>query len=102
MRGKGGQTYEELLAAVLILDYRSAWVYLRPVDDELPHFVDVGSGDRFGEGKFSSKHRWDTDLVWLDIDVRRDDRSSGVVHSFTLKIDITETIRSPPHMLWQR
>lgn len=61
--------------------------------------MDVGSGDRFGEGKFSSEHRWDTDLVRLDIDVWRDDGSSSVVHSFTLKIDIIETVRSYSHIL---
>lgn len=94
-RGERGKTYEELLAAVFVLYYRSSWVDLGPVDDELSHLVDVSSGDRFGEGQFSSEHRWDTDLVWLDIDVRRDDGSSGVVYSFTLQVDIIEAIRSP-------
>lgn len=36
----------------------------------LAHFVEIGGGDRFGEGQFASKDRRDSNFVWLDINIR--------------------------------
>lgn len=57
---------------------------MRSIYDELSHFMEVGGGDRLGEGQFSRENRRNTDLVWFNIDVWRDDRARGVINTFSL------------------
>lgn len=69
---------------VLHLDVARARVLVRSVDDHLGELLVVVRRDGFREGELARKDGRDTDLVRLDVDVRRDDGTRGVVDSLAL------------------
>lgn len=71
--------------AVFVFDYRRPGISLRPIDDQLPHLVEIHRRHRFREGQLLGKYRRDADFIWFDVHVWRDDRTSGVVNTFTLR-----------------
>ena len=77
-------TNEGDLSSIRVDDHRSSRVDLGTVDDGLPHESVVVVGDRLGEGELSSEDWRDSDLVRLEVDVWRDDRTSSVVDSLSL------------------
>ena len=53
-------------------------------DNQLPQFVEIIRGNGLRERQFARKDRWDTNLIGLDIDVRGNDRTGGVIDTFAL------------------
>jgi hypothetical protein len=47
--------------------------------------VEIHRRHRFREGQLLGKYRRDADFIWFDVHVWRDDRTSGVVNTFTLR-----------------
>jgi hypothetical protein len=61
--------YKGDLGTILVLDHGGTRVSSWAVDDELTHFVDVGSGDWLGVGELPGKDWRDTNLVGLNVDI---------------------------------
>jgi hypothetical protein len=70
---------------VFMFDYRRPGINFRSIDDQLPHLVEIRGRHRFWESQFPGKDRRDTDFVWFDVHIWRDDRTSGVINTFTLR-----------------
>lgn len=88
IRGRTGgekETNEEGLASVRVDDDRGSRVDLGTVDDGAGELFQVVRGDGLGERQLAGEDGRHTDLVRLEIDVGRDDRSSGVVDSLALR-----------------
>ena len=84
-RGKEERrTNERDLSSIRVNDHRSSRVDLGSVDDGLPHESVVVVGDRLGESELSSEDWRNSNLVRLEVDVWRDDRTSSVVDSLSL------------------
>jgi len=80
----GTATYKRDLGTILILHHCRTRMSSWTVNDQLPHFVNIGSGHRFGISQLSSKDGWNSDFVCLDIDIWRNNGTGGVVDSFSL------------------
>jgi hypothetical protein len=70
---------------VFVFDYRRTRINSRPINDQLPHLVKIRGRHRFGKGQLPGEDRRDTDFVRLDVHIWRDDRTSGIINTFTLK-----------------
>ena len=81
---KSQSSHQIKLLPILCLDNARTRIPVGPIDDQLPHEVNVMSGDWIRESKLSSKHGRDTDLVRINVYVWRDDGASGVVNTFPL------------------
>ena len=57
--------------------------------------VEVRWSDRLGESKLASKDRRNADFVRFDVDVRRNNRTSGIVDTFSLADRKDETVKRP-------
>ena len=82
----GRQLVERDLASVRVDDHRRSRVDLGSVDDGLLHLLKVVVRDRLGERELPREHGRHSDLVRLEVDVGRDDRSGSVVDSLSLEI----------------
>ncbi len=78
-------THQEVKVSVLVLYHGSARISTGSRDHQLSQLVEVVRGDGLRERQLSCKDRRNTDLIRLDIDVRRDDRAGGVVDTFALQ-----------------
>lgn len=70
---------------VFMFDYRRPGINFRSIDDQLPHLVEICGRYRLWESQFPSKNWRDPDFVWFDVHIWRDDRTSGVINTFTLR-----------------
>lgn len=71
--------------AIFMFDYCRAGINFRSIDDQLPHLVEIRGRDRLWESQFLGKDRRDSDFVWFDVHVWRDDRTGSVINTFTLR-----------------
>ena len=46
---------------------------LGPIDDQLPHLMEICGCHRFRKSQLPSEDRRDADFVWFDVDIWRDD-----------------------------
>ena len=74
--------------SVFVFDYRRPGIILWPIDDQLPHLVKICRRHGFGERQLLGKDRRDTNFVWLDVHIWRDDRTSGMIDTFTLRKEL--------------
>lgn len=74
--------------SVFVFNYRRPGIILRPIDDQLPHLVKICGRHGFGERQLLGKDRRDADFVWLDVDIWRDDRTSSIINTFTLRKEL--------------
>ena len=80
--------YQRLLVTIFKFYHRSTGIDMRTIYDQLSHFMEVGGGDRFREGQFSRENWRNTDFVWFNVDVWRDDRARSVIDTLSLTIFI--------------
>ena len=77
--------YQVNLMTVFVFDYRRPRINLRPVDDQLSHLVKIHGRHRFGISQLPGEDRRYADLIWLDVYIWRDDRTSSIINTFTLR-----------------
>jgi hypothetical protein len=70
---------------VLVLHQRRAGIALRTRDYALPHLVEIGGRHRLRECQLLRKYGRNTDLAWLDVDVRGDDGPRRIIDSLALR-----------------
>ena len=75
---------QRLLASILIFDNARSWIVMWAVDYPLSHLVEVVGSHRLRERKLASKYGGNTNLVWLNIDIRRNDGACSIVDTFSL------------------
>ena len=71
--------------AVFVFDYRRPGVNFRSINDQLPHLVEIRGRHGFRKSQFLGKDRRNPDFVWFDVHIWRNDRTSGVIYTFTLR-----------------
>ena len=54
---------------VFVFDYCRPGINFRPVNDQLPHLVEIRRRHRFGESQLPGEYRRDADFIWLDVHI---------------------------------
>lgn len=71
--------------SIFKLDHGGTGVTTGACDNQLPQFVEIVRRNGLRECQFARKDRWDTYLIGLDVDVRGNDGTGGVIDTFALK-----------------
>jgi len=70
---------------IFVLDHGRPRINLGSVDNELSHLVKIHGRHRFGISQFPGEDGRHANFVWFDIYIWRDDGTSGIINTFTLR-----------------